>query len=334
MERQFLVVAHRGLRYALDTASVREAVWLPELARIDELPPHVRGVFNLRGRVVPMIDLDLRFGGSCQPLQRQHQVVIVEDLARSVGILVHELHDVITVAESRIEDIANFDLPGGQRQFLAGAIMADAGLILLLDVSAILSRAVEPDATAIGAATSAAADLAIADIDVLRRRRLELERRAVPEPRDTAIYAMADLDGEVFGFPIAAVREFVHLRGLTPIPCAPAHVAGNMNLRGDLLAVLDIRSFLGLAATAAAEEVIVLDLGPHRFGVRVGAIADLAHIGRSAILPLASGDAGARLCRDTVVIDGRVAGLIDAQRLIDALRKGLPDGMANPKQHT
>src|SRR5665811_2304944 len=67
MDQTYLIFGHRGARYGLNVRAVREIVWLPELSPIEELPPYIAGVFNLRGRIVPVMDLGLRFGHPREP---------------------------------------------------------------------------------------------------------------------------------------------------------------------------------------------------------------------------------------------------------------------------
>ena len=93
MATPYLMVGFRDSRYALEAVAVREIVWLPRLEPIVEQPPHVRGIFNLRGRVVPVIDLGVRFGYGPSPAAAEHRVV--------EGTTVNGAAARLTAAESR-----------------------------------------------------------------------------------------------------------------------------------------------------------------------------------------------------------------------------------------
>lgn len=325
MERSLLVVSHNGKRYALDAAYVREAVWLPELTAIDEMPAHVRGVFNLRGRVVPVIDLDLRFGEACLPLRKQDIVVIMDSAARQVGVIVHELHDVISVASIAVEDIDGFHLPGGQRHFVSGAVKTEAGMVLLLDREAILARSADIDPASVLAKRASDETECDADRALLRQRTDALAGAKVAASLDTVPYAILVLEGELYGFPAEIVREFIQLRGLTPIPGAPSLVAGNINLRGDVLTVLDLRPLLGLEASSAANQAIVLELSGRRFGVRAAAIEDLVSIAAATVIPARAGDGRPAFFSGVTHIGDRLASLFDGGALVEALLARSPN---------
>lgn len=322
MQHTFLVVGYRKARYALDARAVQEVVWLPELSPIEEMPPYIRGVFNLRGAVVPVLDLGLRFGYEREQASAQDRVVIITEGSHRVGIVVHELHDVTVVSDDAVEAVGKFQLPGGQTRYLHGAVMQDDGLLMLLDSAALLheSIALEPIAT-----PSPDADLSIDDAvgQVFRARARELSREVQQQDNAArASYALIRLGGEVFGLDVGVVSEFVHLRGLTPVPCAPAHVVGNVNLRGEVLTVIDIRAMLGVSQAIPAEEVVVLFAADMPFGLCAEAIEDVVSISTSDISPaLSSGSAGsAEICPVVASLHQGFASLIDTERMITALQ--------------
>jgi purine-binding chemotaxis protein CheW len=321
MDLVTLIVGYRKTRYALDARSVQEIVWLPELAPIEEMPPYIRGVFNLRGDVVPVLDLGIRFGHDQEQLSLHDRIVVVTDGGYRIGILVHELHDVASVSRDGIEPVSNFQIPGGQTRYLHGAVMQDDTPLMLLDTRALLNEAVfmapiDPPATV--DATRGTIDDAG---ELLRARAKDLARKAeVVNDAGVATYAVMRLGGERFGIDIGVVIEFVHLRRLTPIPCAPLHVAGSVNLRGDILTVLDIRQILGVSAVNPADEIAVLRINATPFGVLVEAIDDVLTIRQDTVRPApeSSISAGSGVCTTTITDAQGVISLIDAVRLIDS----------------
>jgi purine-binding chemotaxis protein CheW len=321
MQHTFLVVGYRKARYALDARAVQEVVWLPELSPIEEMPPYIRGVFNLRGEVMPVLDLGLRFGYECQQAAPQDRVVIITEGSHRIGIVVHELHDVAAVSDDAVEAVGKFQLPGGQTRYLRGAVMQDEGPLMLLDCAALLHEAVVLEPIAAPAAEERS--VGDAEEDVFRARARELSREL--QQQDNAArgsYALIRLGGELFGLDVGVVREFVHLRGLTPVPCAPAHVAGNVSLRGEILTVVDIRSMLGVPQSIPAEEVAVLFAADMQFGLLAEAIEDVVSISTSdiSLAPSGGSSGGADICPGVASIDQGFASLIDPERMITALQ--------------
>ena len=78
--------------------------------------------------------------------------------------------------------------------------------------------------------------------------------------------AIIQLGAECFGVGLDVVREFSHLRRVTAIPCCPSHIAGNMNLRGDILTLVDIRGLLNIPAEGNPSEVMVVEAGDLSIG--------------------------------------------------------------------
>ena len=319
MDHTFLIVGYRKLRYALDAHTVQEVVWLPELSPIEEMPSFIRGIFNLRGHVIPVLDLGLRFGYGPEPASIHDRVVVITESGHRVGIVVHELHDVTSVSDVAVEPIGNFQLPGGQTLFLQGAIMEADGLLMLLDSGALLDQAIALEPFDDLPGDCGERGEAGADEQVLHARAIHLAK--IPEQvrsTDETACALIRLGGELFGVAIQAVREFVRLRELTPIPCAPPHVAGNLNLRGDILAVVDIRRMLAVSASAAAHEIAVLQIKDIPIGILAESIEDVISIRRDQLTPAPTNHlaAGFEICPQVATIDQqRVISMIDTERL-------------------
>jgi len=103
--------------------------------------------------------------------------------------------------------------------------------------------------------------------------------------------AIIGLSGEYFAVELESVREFTNLHRITPVPCCPAHIVGDMNLRGDILTVVDIRKALQMPAGEAVPtaQVMVVPLGDSLVGVLVDQIVDVLEINSSNLRPLPVG---------------------------------------------
>ncbi len=98
MTRQLLLVTSGGTRYALDSRWVSEITSMLPATRLPGAGPEVRGLVNLRGRMLPVIDLAQRLTGTASNGEHP-EVVVLGVTGRSFGILVDEVHEVITVTE-------------------------------------------------------------------------------------------------------------------------------------------------------------------------------------------------------------------------------------------
>jgi purine-binding chemotaxis protein CheW len=126
------------------------------------------------------------------------------------------------------------------------------------------------------------------------------------------------LSRERYGFEASRVRSVHPLRQLTVVPCTPPHVLGVVNLRGHVLAVIDIRRFFGLPQRGLADldKVVVLTDGAMEFGVLADSVPGARRIRRDA---LQAGIATFTGIRQAYLLGVTAEGLavLDAQRLLD-----------------
>lgn len=128
--------------YAVNILQVREIIQYTPVTRVPSLPTAIRGVVNLRGRVVPVVDLAVRFGGRETVITKWSCIVMLEvELATErslVGVLVDRVSQVIELTADEIEPPPSFGT-SIRAEFLRGMGKADKRFILLLDVEQLLS---------------------------------------------------------------------------------------------------------------------------------------------------------------------------------------------------
>ena len=328
MDQSYLIFGHRGARYGLDVRAVSELVWLPELSPIEELPPYIIGAFNLRGRVVPVMDLGLRFGHARQPFAGSDHVIVLDAGESRVGVIAEELHDVSAIAQAAIDDARSYEGAGGHAQFVRGEARLDEGLVMLLDIAALLRGA--PPGNALSARPPAApaeeqsprfGKLSAEDAEVFRTRARALaQAEETEEGHGVEAFAVIRLGGELFGLELDRVREFSHLRSVVPVPCCPPWILGNMNLRGDILTLLDIRPALDMPTGGTIGEVVVVRAGEALFGIPAAEIVDVVHLAPSDVapVPVAANRADRAYCRGVATAGGRALAILDLQKILAA----------------
>ena len=141
--RQFVTFSLMGEEYALQIEHVREIIQCERVTSIPSMPPVVRGVMNLRGQVVPAVDLPVKFGLSETALDGAYVVVV--DLVWSgeavrLGLLTSELGRVIDVKADDIKPVPDFGTRI-QSEYLRGVGNIDGHFVLFLDVERLLSPA-------------------------------------------------------------------------------------------------------------------------------------------------------------------------------------------------
>lgn len=140
---QYLTFMLNGEVYALGILNIKEIIAYGELTEVPMMPDFVRGVINLRGSVVPVIDLMARFGKGMTPIAKRSGIVIVEtenggEGSHDIGIIVDAVNEVIDIAQQEIEPPPNFGI-GIRPDFINGMAKSNGRFIILLNGNRVLS---------------------------------------------------------------------------------------------------------------------------------------------------------------------------------------------------
>lgn len=113
------------------------------------------------------------------------------------------------------------------------------------------------------------------------------DAQAAPAPGPELHLLTFALDREEFGIPVTQVREVIRVSEITRVPQAPAHVRGVANLRGRILAVVDLRSRLGLppAELTPRSRVLVVELRGRVLGLLVDAVSQVTKVPEASVVP-------------------------------------------------
>jgi purine-binding chemotaxis protein CheW len=129
--------------YGLEILKLREIIGMVTITSVPQTPEFVKGVINLRGKVLPVVDLRLRFGMQAAPYTKRTCIIIVEIAAESgritIGIVVDAVSEVIHIKAEDIEAAPEF---GGSMntRYILGMAKIDESVKILLDIDNVLSR--------------------------------------------------------------------------------------------------------------------------------------------------------------------------------------------------
>ncbi|HET6566885.1 MAG TPA: chemotaxis protein CheW [Rhodothermales bacterium] len=124
--------------YGVEILSVREIIRSAAITRVPNAPDVIRGVINLRGKVVPVVDLRSRFGLPRQDQNRANRVVVIELAGQIVGFIVDAVREVIHVDSVLVEPPPELTV-GADEHFIAGIARLEDRLVILLDPERVLS---------------------------------------------------------------------------------------------------------------------------------------------------------------------------------------------------
>lgn len=125
--------------YGLEILNVREIIRVLELTRMPRSKSYLRGVINLRGKVIPVVDLRVRFDMTPAETTDQSVIIVIQHEPALIGILVDEVLEVISVDESQIEPRPTFGMSTRDTEFLLGIGKVDKRVVFLLDITEVLT---------------------------------------------------------------------------------------------------------------------------------------------------------------------------------------------------
>jgi len=141
MEKEIQVVGFRIGRetFGLPISIVREIVRVPEITSVPNAPDYIEGVINLRGRIIPIVDLRKRFGEKSFEPNKRNRIVVVEIDTRAIGLIVNSASEVLRIPPSEIEEPHNV-FTEGELSYITGVGKLNGRLVILLDLNRILQR--------------------------------------------------------------------------------------------------------------------------------------------------------------------------------------------------
>lgn len=140
---QYLTFLHGAETFGVNIVGIKEIIEYTAVTAVPMMPAAVPGVINLRGAVVPVVDLGLRFGRAPANITRRTCIVVVEGVgedARDIGIVVDAVSAVLEIAAADIEPAPGFGARLRQ-DFIAGLAKISGRLVILLDLARVLSIA-------------------------------------------------------------------------------------------------------------------------------------------------------------------------------------------------
>ena len=135
--KQFITFTLDAQEYGVDIMRVREIKGWTEPTALPQAPSYVRGVINLRGIIVPILDLRARFGLGATQTTRMHVVIIVITGTRTTGLLVDAVSDIISVEPGIIRPVPQMDLPT-EESFLEGLVALDDRMVTLVSLDGLI----------------------------------------------------------------------------------------------------------------------------------------------------------------------------------------------------
>ena len=277
---QLITFRVAGEEYGIPIMEVQEIIRVPEITSVPNAPSGVIGITSLRSRIVPVMDLRTKFGlrtlaaeSTGETRRDDERCLVVRIGTKSVALRVDAVNQVLQAPKSSVEQTPTIVAGGGAgRDQIRGIAKLDEGkrLIMLLDVGKLVSQS----------------DLST--IDKLADGKTEAGEASTAATEDDERQLVSfKVSEEEFAVDIMQVQEIVRLAKVTKVPHAPDFVEGVVNLRGNVLPVVDMRKRVHMATKDYndATRVVVVDLHGKKTGIIVDAVSEVMAVRKRLIEP-------------------------------------------------
>lgn len=263
-QHQFVSFRIGGEDYALDIMDVQEIVHLPgSVSQVPGAPYYCEGLATLRGKLLPLIKLSSLLGHEASVLDERARAIVVNLKGTggnlTVGFAVDSVSEVLRVSGHQIEALPPVLVSDSDSSFISGVCNFEGRKIVkLLNLREVFSES---------------------DYEALRFEAEELHKGSDEASSDDAEvqYVTFSLAGQEYGAPIAQVQEIIRVPKIFKVPRAPEFVEGVVNIRGQVVPVVDLRMRFGLAKERRdeASRIVVADIGGIRTGLVVDAVKEV-----------------------------------------------------------
>ena len=340
--KPYLIFNLNDVQYGIEANLVKEIFLLPELIPITEAPIDIVGILNLREKLLPVMHLDLRLGNSLSRCKVTDSIIVLNWDNLQIGVIVNTVREVKEIASEIIEQEIDYGRTKNiNPAFISGMAKIDDSAIILLNPEALIRQPDEvknlveeveqledsesqdkvkvlsnfydlccPNATPEERATFRRR------ADNLRQATLE----TITDITEQLPLAIISLNGEYFGLDLDTVREFINICNVTSIPCCPQHILGNINLRGEIVTLVDIRSSLNLPIKTDknTSKAVVIEVDEVVAGLPVDEVFDIMYLPQSKInpVPMAVESSNHEYLRGTAAYADKMLTILDLPKII------------------
>lgn len=252
--------------YAFDIMHVKEIIRVPEITAVPNASYYIEGVVSIRNHLLPIVNMRTFFGMEDAAITDQSRVVIIDLGNTSAGFKVDRVMEVIRVPKNVIEP-PPVVFSSSESEQIRGVAKLNQGarLLMCLNAQNLLSAAIVKEL--VGETEECLED--------------KLEKQLMEEEQLVAFR----LGNEEFAIKITDVQEINRYTEVVRMPGTPAYFDGLVNLRGNIIPVVNLRRRFNLAERANDDStrIIIVDVGNQKNGVVVDSVSEVLRFDRSLV---------------------------------------------------
>jgi purine-binding chemotaxis protein CheW len=240
--------------FGINLKMVEEIIELPAVTKVPDAPPYVLGVICLRDQVLPLLDfVQLLHAEPAEQAVKGDMVILLSFGRVKLGIVVDGIQEIIRIRE---EDILPPPQTLSEREVadLEGIVLRSDRMVSLLKVMDIINGEDQAKIAAMGSS-------------LMPERSEDAQAASFELP-----LVVFRLGNEAYSLRLHEVREIIMVGNITPIPRAPSFIDGVLNLRGEVMPVIDLRERFGLPRqdVTSVSRIVITPIG----GVGTGLVVD------------------------------------------------------------
>ena len=254
--------------FGIDIGNVREIIEIPPLTKVPTTPDYFVGIVNLRGEVISVIDMRVRFGLKPKKYDELSRIAVIYFKGGYLGLIVDDVNEVVRISNDMISDAPPI-LQNIDTAYLRGVAEDEDGhMLLLLDLETIVNLADF-------AQGSEDKKIIASDYDYKSIEKKEEEIHIITFKLESELYAINIQDSE----------EIVTKLEITPIPQAPDFIKGVISLRGNIIPIVDLHVRFHCKPITVTDDtsIIIVDVGSCMIGLIVDSIAKIIHVPKSLV---------------------------------------------------
>lgn len=252
-------------QFGLEIEKVKEIIRFPDIIKVPNVPYYIKGIISLRNTLMPIVDLRTKLNAGSDEITDSTRVVVVDINGTLMGLIVDRVYEVLRVSKDTIFQPPQVIISETSEK-ITGIARLEGGkrIIMLMEFQDIMSREV---------------------LDELGKHEINdgqehAVSRNLLEEADEAQMVVFRLAGEQFGVRIDQVQEITKLSKIIKIPRAPKYIEGVVNLRGEVIPVIDLRKRFGLEGKEYnhSTRVIVSDINKKKVGIIVDEVMEVLRV--------------------------------------------------------
>lgn len=257
-------------RYCMAGEVVKRIVWLPALSSLDGVPAWFVGVLNLQGERIAVIDFSVWMGHMARPYSIKQKILILKNDEARAAIVVDDVEGLEEWSGEILSIEKTTETP-----LLLGQVRDGDEIVMLVNAAALIASSQRWPLQDIRAAQLIQSK-SVHDTTLLQARMHQLAKEAIPKDSSVVLqFAVVSTGPRCYAIALDQIIEFCLLKQFTYLPGCPAAMLGCMNLRGEIIAIIDLGILLDLDPSPHDAQVVVLQHDGQKFSFAIQSIERL-----------------------------------------------------------